>query len=372
MPRRLVRLVPHLVFAAGGLVLLLGLSQFALLLLDSGSATIALLDLVFIGGPGAILVYAGSWLPRSEIPASYYPRILGWIGGGVAVMFGFILLRDLHPGVSAEWSVGTQGIALMIGSVGGLTIGVEQTTARVRAEELEARARELAEQERRLTRQNERLEQFADVVSHDLRNPLNVAQGRLQLAKEECDSEHLDDVEHAHSRMGTLIEDLLTLARQGETVVEPEPIDLGAVAEACWANVETDDAELSVAIDRTVLADESRVKQLLENLVRNSVEHGSTSSRAEPDDAIEHAGDGVTITVGALPDGFYVEDTGPGIPESERGDVFEAGYSTNRNGTGFGLSIVAEVVDAHGWEISVVEGSDGGARFEITGVEFAE
>nr|WP_053948381.1 HAMP domain-containing sensor histidine kinase [Halolamina sediminis] len=339
-------------------MLFVGLSQFALLLLDGGSATIALLDLVFIGGPGAILVYAGYWLPGSEIPANYYPRILGWISGGVAVMFGFILLCDLHPGVSADWSVGTQAIALMIGSIGGLMIGVEQTTARVRAEELETRARELTEQERRLTRQNEQLEQFADVVSHDLRNPLNVAQGRLTLAQEECDSEHLDDVDQAHARMETLIEDLLTLSRQGDTAVDPEPIDLATVARNCWSNVKTGDAELSVALDRAILADESRVKQLLEDLVRNAIEHGA-------------AGEPVTITVGELPEGFYVEDTGPGIPEPERGDVFEAGYSTNRNGTGFGLSIVAEVVDAHGWEISVVEGTEGGARFEITGVEFA-
>ncbi|MFW5935016.1 MAG: sensor histidine kinase [Halolamina sp.] len=352
--RRLVTLVPYLVFTAGSAVLLAGLSQFLLVLFAGGSSSIALLDLVFIGGPGGILMYAGYWLPGSEITPKYYPRVLAWIGGGVGVMFGFILLRDLHPGVSAEWSVGTQAIALMLGSIGGLMIGIEQTTARIRAEELEARARELTEQERRLTRQNDQLEQFANVVSHDLRNPLNVAEGRLTLAREECESEHLDDVERAHGRMGDLIEDLLTLARQGDAVIEPEPVDLAAVAEACWANVETGDADLSVALDRTIHADESRVQQLLENLVRN---------------AVEHSEGGVTITVGGLPDGFYVEDTGPGVPEAERPEIFDTGYSTNRNGTGFGLSIVEEVVDAHGWEIRVTEGTDGGARFEITGVE---
>jgi signal transduction histidine kinase len=85
--------------------------------------------------------------------------------------------------------------------------------------------------------------------------------------------------------------------------------------------------------------------------------------------AVEHAGDDVTITVGTLDGGFYVDDDGPGIPEDERDRVFEAGYSTGEAGTGFGLSIVRDVVEAHGWDIRVVEGADGGARFEITGVE---
>ena len=67
--------------------------------------------------------------------------------------------------------------------------------------------------------------------------------------------------------------------------------------------------------------------------------------------------------------GFFVADTGPGIPEPDRGDVFEAGYSTADDGTGFGLRIVKEITDAHGWEISVTESWQGGARFEITDVE---
>jgi len=78
----------------------------------------------------------------------------------------------------------------------------------------------------------------------------------------------------------------------------------------------------------------------------------------------------VTVTVGELPNGFYIEDTGPGIPEEAREDVFVAGYSTNEKGTGFGLSIAKRVAEAHGWEISVTEGSEGGARFEISDVEF--
>jgi PAS domain S-box-containing protein len=219
--------------------------------------------------------------------------------------------------------------------------------------------RDINEQKRRgqeLRRRNERLDEFTSIVSHDLRSPLNVAEGRLVLAREDCESQHLDEVDRALDRMDTLIENLLTLAREGETVTDLEPIDLTAIVEGCWTNVDTRDATLVTDIDQTIHADESRLKQVFENLVRNAVEHG---------------GEEVTVTVGELDDGFYVEDDGPGIAKEERDDVFDAGYTTTEEGTGFGLSIVKQVVDAHDWEIHVTEGSDGGARFEITGVKEA-
>lgn len=212
--------------------------------------------------------------------------------------------------------------------------------------------------EQELQRQNERLDEFASRVSHDLRNPLNVAQGRLELAQRDCESEHLDIVENAHDRMGALIDDLLLLARHGEPISEVEPVNLAAVVTECWSNVETAETTIHGDIETTVRADRSRLQQLFENLFRN---------------ATEHAGADVTIQVGRLTDryGIYIADDGPGIPDGDREDIFESGYSTG-DGTGFGLAIVEEIVEAHGWEISVTNGSDGGARFEITGMEFVE
>jgi PAS domain S-box-containing protein len=210
------------------------------------------------------------------------------------------------------------------------------------------------ERERQLKRERDKLDEFAGVVSHDLRNPLNVAKGRLDLAMEDCESEHLGPVAQAHERMESLIDDVLSLARAGESVGEPEPVELADLVDACWQNVETAAAELVVETETTIQADAKRLQQLFENLVRNAVEHG---------------GEAVTITIGDLPDGFYVEDDGPGIPEDERGNVLDAGYSTAKDGTGLGLSIVREVAETHGWEISVTESSDGGARFEIVGVQ---
>ena len=261
----------------------------------------------------------------------------------------------------------------------------ERTFVRLMSQLVE-RELEQDQARRELEQQNERLQEFASIVSHDLRNPLNVAQGRLELAREECDNEHLERVAGAHQRMVDLIDDLLTLARDGEDAVDQESVHLGDCCEAWWRNVETADAELVTDVDRRISADRRRLQQLLENLYRNavehsstgnrtesgdSVEHGSTSSRTESDDSVEHGGDDVTVTVGTVDDGFYIEDDGSGIPETEREEVFETGYSTSETGTGFGLSIVEQVVEAHGWDVRVTDGSEGGARFEITGVQFA-
>ena len=211
--------------------------------------------------------------------------------------------------------------------------------------------------ERELNRQNERLEEFTSVVSHDLRNPLNVAQGYLDRALETGDRDALRKVERAHDRMETLIDDLLSLAADGREVRDPMPVDVAAVARRAWESVETGDAALDAADDvPEVDADATRSQQLFENLFRNAVEHGS-------DDADN--GDPLTVTVGALEDdpGFYVADDGRGIPPDRRSAVFDRGYTTTSDGTGFGLAIVETIADAHGWTVDVAAAA--GARFEI-------
>ncbi len=215
----------------------------------------------------------------------------------------------------------------------------------------------ILERERELEREVERLDEFTSVVSHDLRNPLNVAEGHLELAQEECESGHLDRVADAHDRMGELIDNLLDLARAGQAIAEPKPMELDDLVHRCWQTVSSGSATLQADLTRTINADESRLRQLLENLFRNAVEHGG------PD---------VTIEVGEVPTGFYVADDGPGIPNEDRTRIFEAGYSSDEEGTGFGLSIVHAIATAHDWDVAVTESDAGGARFEFTGVEPAD
>jgi len=234
---------------------------------------------------------------------------------------------------------------------------------------------ERMERERELERQTERLEEFASVVAHDLRNPLTVAIGHTEVLQDEYDDEFLDRVAEAHERMEQLIDDLLALAREGRAVDETEPVDIERVARDAWGTVATGDADLVVDAEATVLADADRLRTLFENLVKNAVEHGSTSPDSQArQDAVERGGDDVTVTVADLPDdsGFTVADDGAGIPEGEREAVFDRGYSTDDDGTGFGLAIVDGIAEAHGWTVTVEESAAGGARFAVTGVEVVE
>jgi PAS domain S-box-containing protein len=208
-----------------------------------------------------------------------------------------------------------------------------------------------------------RLERFASVISHGLRNPLEIAQIYLTMAQDGGDPEDLQQVKQALDRMETIIQNLLTTTLQGKTMSRMEPVSLAAVRENAWQNVETRDATLEIeASVGDVFADGEQLQTALENLFRNAVEHGD---------------DDVTVRIGRLDDGiagdgtegFYVEDDGPGIPAESRDEVFEYGY-TSQSGTGIGLAVVRDVMDAHGWDVSVTESPKGGARFEITGVEF--
>ena len=218
---------------------------------------------------------------------------------------------------------------------------------------------EFKTREAALKRQNERLDSFASIVSHDLRNPLNVAQGRVELAETTVDEdaeidEHLDATAAALDRIESIIDHTLTLAREGETVGDTEPVSLATVATDSWETVETGAATLTVETDREVSADPDRLRNLFENLARN---------------AVEHAGPDVTIRVGDLDDGFYVADDGPGIPESVADDLFEPGQSSAEGNTGFGLAIVQEIASAHGWTVEATASDEGGARFEIRGIK---
>ncbi|WP_144797203.1 hybrid sensor histidine kinase/response regulator [Halorubrum depositum] len=218
------------------------------------------------------------------------------------------------------------------------------------------RTAQLRTRDAALQREIDRLEKFAGLVSHDLRNPLNVAAGRLEIARGLVDGAdalaELDRVADAHERMEELIDDLLALARQGQTVDELESVDLAEAAAEAWRTVDTAGATLdapdeAVAVD----ADPERLRTLLENLFTNSMEHGSTDT-----------GPGVTVTVGALADGFYVADDGEGF-DVDPDEAVEYGVSNDPHGTGFGLAIVREIAAAHGWTLSIDDAD--GARFEF-------
>jgi len=194
------------------------------------------------------------------------------------------------------------------------------------------------------------LDEFASVVSHDLRNPLNVANGRIALLQEDYDLEELDAVEQSLDRMREIIEGVLSLAREGQTVNETEIVSLGRVANRAWLFIESNEAEIRIDTDGELTADPSRLQDLLTNLFRNAIEHG---------------GSDVTIRVGMTDRGFYISDDGPGIPADERDSIFEPGHTNTDNGTGLGLAIVRRIAEAHGWLVEVSASQSGGTRFDI-------
>ncbi|WP_336326077.1 hybrid sensor histidine kinase/response regulator [Halovenus sp. HT40] len=203
---------------------------------------------------------------------------------------------------------------------------------------------------RKLEQQNERLERFASAVSHDLRNPLTVAQSYVSLARSgDTDADALDNVAEAHQRMEGIIDDTLTLAREGELVEEPATVSLRSIATDCWQHVDTEDASLDVETETTLRADPDKLRHVFENLFCNAITHG---------------GSDVTVRVGALQEGFYVEDDGPGIDDDAKDEVFEFGYTADE-GSGFGLAIVETVAQAHDWRVRVTDSDAGGARFEF-------
>jgi signal transduction histidine kinase len=210
------------------------------------------------------------------------------------------------------------------------------------------------ERTRELIEQRDRLDEFASIVSHDLRNPLEVGKIQLEAARNRGEDVHFEKVEGAHERMERIIEDVLTLARQGQVIDEVGEATLSIVVEDAWGSVSAPDATLHVADDAVLQADADRLQELLENLFRNAVEHGEPT---------------VTVSVGLTDSGFYVADDGPGIPAEDRDRVFEGGFSTSSDGTGLGLVIVSRIAEAHGWDVSAGESSKGGALFEFSGVD---
>ena len=208
--------------------------------------------------------------------------------------------------------------------------------------------------ERELQREIERLDEFAGLLSHDLQNPLEAIRGRLELANDECNSEHLDRALETTSYMDDLIDDILTYAREGESVDDRELIDMTELAQNVWKRVDTKQASFHMQTPFSIRGDRTRVTRLIENLISNAVKHG---------------GDDVNVEIGTMENGFYFEDDGAGIPDGIGDAIFNTGYSGEDNGTGFGLSIVKEIVEAHGWSITASSGSSSGARFEITGID---
>ncbi len=299
------------------------------------------------GGAVAEALRTGEVHTESISETGRYRAVIPVGAGGTT--YGILVLYATGPGVFGE---AERGVLNEIGRIAGQAL-------KQRAESQEP----------------DELSVYADLVTHELRNHLQVAQSHLKrvqargtsdrsgvggirhalamIEHAEERAEHIDAVGQALERLDRLAEKVSVLAKDSFDQTEREPVDLESVAEEAWEATTTIEADLIVAESETVHANRVGLLLVLENLFRNAIQHGGTDVRVE---------------VGVLSNGFYVEDSGPGLGSSERERVFEWGYSSRPDNTGVGLTLVRRVVEAHGWEIRLVD-EGRGARFEITGIE---
>ena len=222
-------------------------------------------------------------------------------------------------------------------------------------------------QRNRLERHEERFEEFTRYVTHDLRNPLEVVQGSIRLARETGDEEHLERASDALERIEDIVEDISTMVREETSSVDDgidtdddhvrSPPSLSSLVDEVWSGVATDAATLRSEFKGPALVPlpESTVRPVIQNLLANAVEHGATG----PDNS-------VTVRVGPIGDGgWFVADDGPGIPSDVQETIFDDGYTTAEDGTGTGLSIVSEIAERNEWALEITESWAGGARFEV-------
>ncbi|ELZ47224.1 PAS/PAC sensor signal transduction histidine kinase [Halorubrum californiense DSM 19288] len=216
------------------------------------------------------------------------------------------------------------------------------------------------ERERELERLNERLERLAGFLSHDLRNPLSVARGYVDLARETGDTEGLAAAESAFGRIESMIEEALVMARDPEAIeTADEAVDLADLAADCLDSGDFGeipaDADLVVEDAGPVVGDPTLLRRAVGNLIGNAFDHGR---------------DAPTVRVGVDERGIYVADDGPGLPvdERERAGLTEFGVDRG-GGTGIGPAIVERVAAAHGWTLDIVESAEGGFRATLVGAE---
>lgn len=224
---------------------------------------------------------------------------------------------------------------------------------------------ERKEQKQKLQRQNEELEHFISVLTHDLRNPLNIMEGYARQIKTETNADKVAAIERAVSRMRAIIDDTLALHKESESVAESdcETVALKTIAQDTWEHVETGDSTLKISSNIHIECDQCRLRRLFENLYRNGIEHNSEPVEVEVGKYCQ-----IGTATRSTCDGFYIADTGTGIDKQNREEVFDFGETTLRDGTGLGLPIVKRVADAHGWDINLMESSAGGAKFVFTEV----
>ncbi|QBS46135.1 two-component sensor histidine kinase [Nocardia sp. CS682] len=251
-------------------------------------------------------------------------------------------------------------------SLNGMLAQIQQAFAKTEASEAAAKHSEA------------KMRQFIADASHELRTPLTTIRGFAELYRQGATTDpdlFMDRIERESQRMGILVEDLLMLARlDAQRPLERGQVDLLAVASdavhsarAMAAAADPDAPRRAIELEihsgegtLEVIGDETRLRQVLSNLLNNALTH------TPPDAAVA-----VRLTPTADEVLLEVADTGPGLPVDEADRIFERFYRTDSSrtrtsgGTGLGLSIVQALVTAHGGTVDVRSVEGEGSTFTV-------
>ena len=325
--------------SGGSVVVAVGLSQ-----VDSTMRDVLLLCVLVGVGLLAVLAAAGwFWVRAGLRPLRRIEETAAAIAGG-----------DLSRRVPFETSPATE-VGRLTAALNGMLAQIEGAVA----------AR---------TRSEERLRRFVADASHELRTPLAGISGFAQLYRmggAEIDAT-MDRIERESLRLTGLVDDLLLLAQVDERGLElrPAPMDLRTLAADALHDLRALDPTRDVELTglgtgdpapAPVDADESRLRQVVSNLVGN---------------AIAHTPPGSAIRIGVGTDGgdavLEIADTGPGLPPEQARLVFERFYRADTSrardhggGAGLGLAIVWSLVTAHGGTVELDTSPGEGATFRI-------
>lgn len=233
-------------------------------------------------------------------------------------------------------------------------------------------ASDLADRNQELERSNRELQQFASVVSHDIRQPLTVLEGfahqLLTIALEHPTKADLarrcgEAVDRAGRQMRTLLEDVLAVARAGAPMSSFEVVDLGALVTELVADLEEEVAEVGATITvgdlPVVEGSEPRLRQVFQNLLDNALKFRSPDRAPVIDVHGADRGQRASVTV---------TDNGVGIDAADRDGIFGMfvrAPGQTASGTGIGLAICERVVAAHGGTITVDASASGGCEFVV-------
>lgn len=219
----------------------------------------------------------------------------------------------------------------------------------------------------------DKLRRFVADASHELRTPLTAIRGFSELYRqgavtgEDATRELLGRIEGESKRMGSLVEDLLLLARLDQSrEMASKPVDLSEVVESAVISARAAGPQHSVIFTKPdseifVLGDEPRIHQVIANLLANARAHTPVGTEIRV--SISHDSDGVRISV---------SDNGPGLSQSDQEKIFERFYRADTSrvrvdgeGSGLGLSIVDAVMKAHKGSVTVVSELGKGATFTL-------